>query len=58
MNKHIELVKKWLADPDSVTQQELDSNNDAAMTAAYATAATAETEAAYWVKKYEEMTDA
>jgi len=41
-----------------VTQQELDSNNDAAMTAAYATAATAETEAAYWVKKYEEMTDA
>jgi len=55
MNKHIELVKKWLADPLSVTQQELDSNNDAAMTAAYATAATTETEAAYWIEKYEEL---
>ena len=30
MNKHIELVKKWLADPESVTQQELDDNLDAA----------------------------
>jgi len=35
MNKHIELVKKWLADPKSVTQQELDDNRDAA-SAAYA----------------------
>jgi hypothetical protein len=29
MNKHIELVKKWLADPKSVTQQELDDNHTA-----------------------------
>ena len=26
MNKHIELVKKWLADPESVSQQELKDN--------------------------------
>jgi hypothetical protein len=30
MNKHIELVKKWLADPASVTLQELRDNRDAA----------------------------
>ena len=30
MNKHIELVKKWLADPTSVTQQELKDNRKAA----------------------------
>ena len=36
MNKHIELVKKWLADPDSVTQQELDDNLDAADCACHA----------------------
>ena len=30
MNIHIELVKKWLADPTSVTQQELEDNRDAA----------------------------
>ena len=74
MNKHIELVKKWLNDPNSVTKEQLGANfaaadaaanaADAAANAAYAayaayaTAATAETEAAYWVKKYEEMTDA
>ena len=28
MNKHIELVKKWLADPKSVTQKELDDNRN------------------------------
>ena len=38
MNKHIELVKKWLADPDSVTQQELEDNRDAANSAYAATA--------------------
>ena len=38
MNKHIELVKKWLDNPESVTQQELDDNRDAAY-AAYAKAA-------------------
>ena len=31
MNEHIELVKKWLADPSSVTQEELDNNKDDAM---------------------------
>ena len=30
MNKHIELVKKWLANPKSVTQQELEDNRNAA----------------------------
>ena len=34
MNKHIELVKKWLANPKSVTKEELEANADAA---AYAT---------------------
>jgi hypothetical protein len=33
MNKHVELVKKWLADPDSVTQEELEKNRDAAAAA-------------------------
>ena len=33
MNIHIELVKKWLVDPTSVTQQELDDNRDAAYAA-------------------------
>ena len=31
MNKHIELVKKWLANPESVTQQELEDNLDDAI---------------------------
>ena len=39
MNKHIELVKKRLADPDSVTQEELDDNRDAANSAYAATIA-------------------
>lgn len=30
MNKHIQLVTKWLADPDSVTAEELKANADAA----------------------------
>jgi hypothetical protein len=33
MNKHIELVKKWLADPESVRLKELESNKNAAWTA-------------------------
>ena len=70
MNKHIELVKKWLADNESVSQQELEDNaisaydnddNDDAATAAFA-AAYADNDAAYaakaadWVKRYEELT--
>ncbi len=35
MNKHIELVKKWLADPDSVTKEELDKNLEAADAASW-----------------------
>jgi hypothetical protein len=35
MNKHIELVKKWLADNDSVSQEQLKDNCAAADAAAY-----------------------
>ena len=64
MNKHIELVKKWLGDPNSVTKKELienldaaDAAADAAVAAAYAAYVGAAYEAAaYWVKKYEELT--
>lgn len=64
MNKHIELVKKWLADPDSVTQKELKQNRaDAAAAywaadAAYAAADAADAAAAaaaYWVEQYEAL---
>jgi len=65
MNIHIELVKKWLADPESVSQQELENNADAgaAYAAAYADAAYAANAAAnanaayaaYWVKRCEEL---
>ena len=93
MNKHIELVKKWLADPQSVTQAELEANADYAYDAAYDAWAAADTydaandaayvawaaayaandaayvawaaaydaartaDAAYWVKRYEELTN-
>ena len=30
MNKHIELVKKWLANPESVSQKELQDNYNSA----------------------------
>ena len=80
MNIHIELVKKWLADNDSVSQQELKDNRaaayananvyatayDAGYAAAYAAYAAdvaaydaaagyATANAAYWVKRYEEL---
>ena len=72
MNIHIKLVKKWLADPESVTKQELKDNRTAANAAAYTANATAyayaaavsiaanvafrdATDAAYWVKLYEEL---
>jgi hypothetical protein len=71
MNIHIELVKKWLDDNDSVSQQELENNAYAAgyaanaayaahADAAYAAAnaavnAAAHADAAYWVKRYEEL---
>ena len=40
MNKHIELVKKWLANPDSVSLEELKDNYDAAKAVYDAAAAT------------------
>ena len=66
-NKHIELVKKWLADNDSVSHVELVANADAAYAVsaadAYAAAADADaaacsddTKASYWVERYEEVT--
>ena len=73
MNKHIELVKKWLDDPNSVTEDELKDNATevaylgyAAYAAAYAAADAAADAAAYavpannvepYVKKYEELTE-
>ena len=73
MNKHIDLVKKWLDDPESVTQKELKANakaawaaraesNRAAATNAAAWAAIDAYDqdpayAARWVKRYEELTD-
>ena len=67
MNKHIELVKKWLADKDSVSQEELEDNSAAAYTdvneaayAAYRAASSASAGyagyAGHWVKRYEELT--
>ena len=53
MNIHIELAKKRLADPTSVTQQELEDNRDAANAAA-AAAAVDYADASKWVKGYEE----
>jgi hypothetical protein len=70
MNIHIELVKKWLANPKSVTQQELQDNRDAAYAAANtavsaanaayyaaysATYPAARTKAKHWVIRYEEL---
>lgn len=46
MNKHIEVVKKWLADKDSVSQEELQANANAASNAAYEAADDAD-DAAY-----------
>ena len=88
MNKHIEVVKKWLADKDSVSKEELKANAVAAYDAyeaaaydatyvAYAAAYDAVAydaayvayaayddaaydatyDAAYWVGRYEELTN-
>ncbi len=46
MNPHIELVKKFLADDTSVTEEELKANKHAAYDAYWAAAEAAE--AAYW----------
>ena len=63
MNKHIELVKKWLDDPDSVTVDELRENSESAYDAYAAAAADAAydaydaADAKYYVEKYEEITE-
>jgi len=53
MNKHIELVKKWLADPESVTKKDMEAN--AVNTTAADAAAYAAESAAYWAKRCEEL---
>lgn len=67
-NEQIELVKKWLADNDRVSPEELKANSRAAYAAAYGAdaaaaadgddyaAAAAYAAAKYWVKRYEELT--
>jgi hypothetical protein len=54
MNKHIEFVKEWLADPSSKTQEELVDNANAAADAWAADCAAADCSAAdcaaYWAK--------
>ena len=73
-NEHVELVKKWLDNPESVSKEDLEANaRDAAdacnvayaavcSAAAYAQAKSDkrdyvadDSDAAYWVKKYEEL---
>ena len=63
MNKHVELVKKWLEDKESVSLEELKANKKgayaaygAAMAAANPAYYAAADVAAYWVKRYEELT--
>ena len=69
MNEHIELVKKWLENKDSVSLEELEANMEAvyytanaACVAVYYAANKAANNAAYaantayWVNKYEELT--
>lgn len=52
MNKHIALVKKWIADTASVTQQELDDNLTAATKQYYDYAANATYAAAFYAAFY------
>jgi len=60
MNKYIELVKKWLDDPDSVTKEELKDNATEVAYLGYAADAAAFANTAddveHYVKKYEELT--
>ena len=56
MNPEIELVKKWLADPESVSAEELKraADEDAANIAVDAKYWVNHVK--YWVKRYEELT--
>jgi len=78
-NKHIELVKRWLADNNSVSLEELEAARDATHADADAAAAKVSAAraavravtsardadlaaagaraAAFWIKKYEELTN-
>jgi hypothetical protein len=60
MNKHILLVMKWLKNPETVTQEELDANKQSARAAAAAGAAADAAawaaRAAFWVDEYFEIT--
>tara|TARA_R110000787_G_scaffold97246_1_gene200783 strand:+ start:653 stop:844 length:192 start_codon:yes stop_codon:yes gene_type:complete len=60
MNKHIELVKKWLDDPSSVTAEELKANATEVAYLGYVADAAAFADTAddveHYVKKYEELT--
>lgn len=60
MNKHIELVKRWLDEPDSVTKEELKDNAAEVAYLGYAADAAAFANTAddveHYVKKYEELT--
>jgi len=55
MNKQIQLVEEWLADNDSVSEEELKANRNAADAAANAAKAASNINAAYWVAKYHEL---
>jgi len=69
LNKHIELIKKWLNDKDSVATEELKQNSEAAQALAFAAQATsvayaapnsegfslAAERVAHWVERYEEL---
>lgn len=50
MSPHIEVVKRWLADKDSVSHEELKANADAAL-AAYDAAANAAFDDAAWAAR-------
>jgi len=67
MNKHILVVMRWLNDKDSVSQEELEKNNNEAYAAnthaayeVYNAAAAADydyvSQAVYWLGKYFERT--
>ena len=56
MNKHILLVMKWLDNPSSVSQEELEITRDAAAAYAAADAAAYAADAAKWVDIYFDRT--
>lgn len=68
-NPHIELVKKWLDNPESVSQEDIERAADAAAVALYTVNAAAvavdavdavddidTARSEFWIEKYEELT--